>query len=327
MTERQTGVWVGIDIAKAHYDVQLGDDGPARQYPNRAAGHRRFVADLATYDVAGLVVEATGPYHQQLVVALTDAGYPPAVLNPQWFHAFKRSEGKRSKTDQADARLLARYGAQKQPRPARPTTARERELRELVARRDDLVTTRAAEKNRHKIATVPSVVTSIAAHIAWLTEEITRLEAEIDTLIAQDEAMAERRARVRSMPGVGPVSSAELIANLPELGEMDRRQVAAIVGVAPYTQESGTQQRPRRIAGGRARLRQVLYQAATAAAHADPTFRAQKQRMAARGKSHKQIIVAILRRMLGILTAMVRDNLDWQDTRIGQGVYLGQPST
>ena len=214
----QTPVWVGIDVAKAWYDVQFGEIGSVQRYPNTAAGHRRFLVALATVDVAGLVLEATSAYHQALVVALTAGGYPPAVLNPQWFHAFKQSEGTRAKTDQTDARLLARYGQQKQPCPARPTTAAERELRELVARRDDLVTTRAAEKNRRQQATTPTVATSIAAHLAWLTDEIARLETEIDALIARDMDLAAQRTLVQSMPGIGVVSSDVGVAFLPELG-------------------------------------------------------------------------------------------------------------
>jgi transposase len=322
--EQQDGQWIGIDVAKRHLDVQVGETGSARRYPNTPGGHRRLVTDLRRGAVAGVVLEATGTYHRALVAALTAGGFPPAVLNPQWLHAFKRSEGQRVKTDRTDARLLARYGAQKHPRPARPVTAAEQALRALVARREELVITRAAEKNRCQVAPDPGVAGSIAAHLAWLDGEIARLDAAIDAAIATTAPLAARRAVLRSMPGIGPVTSAVLVAFLPELDEMDRRQVAAIVGLAPYAADSGSHQGQRRIGGGRAAIRRVLYQAALAASRADPTLRDQKQRMRAAGKAHKVIIVAIARRMLGILTAMVREDLAWEETRMGQGAYRRQ---
>lgn len=317
--EQQHAQWIGIDVAKRHLDVQVGETGPARRYANTPRGHRRLLADVRATVVAGVVLEATGAYHRALVAALTAGGFPPAVLNPQWLHAFKRSEGRRAKTDRADARLLARYGAQKQPRPARPVTAADQALRALVARREELVTTRAAEKNRGQVAPDPVVAASIAAHLTWLAAEIARLDGAIDAAIAADATWAARRAQLRSMPGIGPVTSAVLVAFLPELDEMDRRQVAAIVGLAPYAADSGSHQGQRRIGGGRAAIRRVLYQAALAAATAEPIFRQQKQRMRAAGKAHKVIIVAIARRMLGILTAMVREDCAWPETRLAHG--------
>lgn len=314
-------IWIGIDVAKRHLDVAIGETGAVQRYPNTPRGHRQILAVLGELAVAGIVLEATGAEYQVLVATLQAGGYPPAVLNPQWFHAFKRSEGKRAKTDQLDAQGLARYGREKTPVPARPVTPAEQALRSLVARREELVTTRAAEKNRRQQTRDATIQASIAAHIGWLTTEVRQLDAAIDAAIAADPVWAAERDRLMSMPGVGAVTSAVLIAFLPELAEMDRRQLAAIVGLAPYADDSGTHQGHRHIAGGRSTIRRVLYQAALTAARHEPTFRAQRQRMDQASKPHKVVIVAIARRMLGVLGAMARDQLTWTETRIGQGAY------
>lgn len=320
-------IWVGIDVAKRHLDVAVGETGAVQRYPNTPRGHRQILAALGEVAVAGVVLEATGADYQVLVAALHAAGYPPAVLNPQWFKAFKASAGKRAKTDQLDAQGLARYGREKTPVPARPVTPQEATLRGLVARREELVATRAAEKNRRQQSRDATVLASIAAHITWLNAAVRQLEAAIDAAIAADPVWAATRARLETMPGVGPVTSAVLIAFLPELAEMDRRQLAAIVGLAPYADDSGTHQGHRHIAGGRATIRRVLYQAALAAARHEPTFHAQRQRMDDAGKPHKVVIVAIARRMLGVLGAMQREDRTWPETRIGQGRYQSPDRT
>jgi transposase len=312
-------IWIGIDVAKAHLDVAIGETGHVRRYPNTPAGQRRLVAALEAVAVAGLVPEATGAYYQALMAQLQVKGYTPTALNPQWFQAFTRSGGHRAKTDVLDAQGLARYGREKQPTPSRPVTPAEQALRDLVMRREELVAARAAEKNRRQQATEATIQASIDAHIAWLDGQIRRLEAAVDAAIAADPAWAAARERLASMRGVGPVTSAILIAFLPELAEMDRRQLAAVVGLAPYADDSGTHCGQRRIAGGRSLIRRVLYQAALAASRHEPVFVAQKARMRDTGKPHKVIIVAIARRMLGVLGAMEREQIFWDRTRLARG--------
>ncbi len=311
--------WVGIDVAKAHLDVAIGETSPVRRFPNTAAGHRRLLAALGAVAVAGIVLEATGAYYQALMAQLQAAGYAPAAINPQWIKAFKTSDGQRAKTDALDARAIARYGRQKQPVPTRPVTPAEQALRALVSRREELVAARAAEQNRRHQATDAASGASIARHIAWLGTEIRELEMAIDAAIAANPAWAAERERLASLRGVGPVTSAVLIAFLPELAEMDRRQLAAIVGLAPYADDSGRHRGQRRIAGGRSLIRRVLYQAALAASRHEPVFIDQKARMRTAGKPHKVIIVAIARRMLGVLGAMERETLTWEHTRLAQG--------
>ncbi len=196
-------LWIGIDVAKASLDVALGPDGPRATYPNTPAGRRRLLQDLRRVTVAGLVLEATGPYHLDLVETLQQGGYRPSVLNPQRIHAYRRSTGKRAKNDLADAVLLARFGTQQQPAPARIATPTEQQLRALVARREDLVGIRTAEKTRLASERSPLVQTSLAHHIAWLTAQITALETAIDALIEADGALARRRAQLLSVPGIG----------------------------------------------------------------------------------------------------------------------------
>lgn len=253
------------------------------------------------------------------MVTLQAAGDAPTALNPQWITAFKFSGGRRAKTDALDAQAMARYGREKQPCPTRPVTATEQALRDLVMRREDVVATRAAEKNRRQQATDAAIQASIDAHIAWLTTEIRRLETAIAAAIAAHPDWVAERERLTSLSGVGPVTSAILIAFLPELAEMDRRQLAAIVGLAPYADDSGRHRGQRRIAGGRSLIRRVLDQAALAASRHEPVFADQKARMKAEHKPHKVIIVAIARRMLGVLGAMARERITWDQTRLKQG--------
>lgn len=315
-----SGCWVGIDVAKATLDVQLGEHGPTRRVANTPRGHRQVIRELETRPVAGLVLEATGPSHRLLVQALITAGYPPAVINPQWIRAFRRSDGAWAKNDPKDARLLARYGQQKHPRPARILTAPERDLRALLSGREALVAMRAAEKNRVQMTTHPVLVAQITQRIAALDADVAELETAINVCIASDARLQRRRAVLVSMPGIGPVIRATLVAYLPELGEMDRRQLAALAGLAPYDQDSGTHRGRRAIAGGRAIVRTALYQAATTAARHQPVFRAHKENLK-RTKPHNVVMVALARRLLGILAAMVREDLAWDQTKVGQGAY------
>jgi transposase len=312
--------WVGIDVAKTHLDVAVGETARVRRFANTPAGHRRLLAALRDSEVAGIVLEATGAYYQVLMATLQAAGYAPTALNPQWFKAYKRSAGRRAKTDALDAQGLACYGREKEPVPTRPVSPAEQALRDLVLRREDVVAARTAEKNRRQQATETTIRASIDAHLAWLTAEIRRLEAAIDAAIAADPAWAAARERLESMRGVGHVTSAILIAFLPELADMDRRQLAAIVGLAPYADDSGRHRGQRRIAGGRSLIRRVLYQAALAASRHEPVFVAQKARMRAAHKPHKVIVVAIARRMLGVLGAMERERITWDQTRLNAGV-------
>jgi transposase len=320
-------LWIGIDIAKASLDVAIGPDAPCATYPNTPAGHHRLIHDLRRVAVAGLVLEATGPYHLELVTALQAAGYRPSVLNPQRIHAYRRSTGKRAKNDVTDAVLLARFGTQQQPAPARIATPTEQHLRALVARREDLVGIRTAEKTRLASERSTVLQLSLKTHIAWLTAQIADLEQAIDALIAADPALAHRRAVLLSVPGIGPVISAVLVAYLPELGELTRRQIAAIAGLAPYDADSGQHHGQRHIAGGRPLVRRALYQAVHAVYSRPTALSEHRDRLRDKSNPRKLIVIALARRMIGIVNAMVREDLTWDQTNVAQGLVGPRTTT
>lgn len=318
------GIWSGIDIAKATLDVRLGSGGPVRTFANTTAGHRQLLAWVTQAPVAGIVVEATGPYHQAIVAALTAAHLPVPVVNPQWIKHFRASSGRAAKNDRADADLLARYGEQKHPAPSRQPSRAERELQELVAAREDLVTLRTAERNRLQMTTNTLIRSQLTGRIDALTTDITALEDAIDGLIAADPAMMERRTLLESMPGIGPVISATLLAYLPEIDALSRRQLAALAGLAPYDQDSGTQRGQRHISGGRVRVRRALYQAATTSRR--NTVLGTRWTTLRSRRPHKVAMIALARYQLSMLAVMVREHLRWEDTRVGQGMYLHDQS-
>lgn len=318
----EAGCWIGIDVSKLRLDYCRGAAGTPAQVPNTPAGHRRLLRVLRKHAFAGIVLESTGAYHLALVETLQDAGLPVSVVTPQLVKWYRASYGEKAKTDPADARLLAAFGEARCPRPARVPTANERVPRELVARRDDLVALIGAEKNRRGVARDARVRRHIEAAITDATRQRTAIEQEIDALIASDPALTARRARLRTVPGVGWVTSVVLLAYLPELGELDRRQIAALAGLAPYADDSGARQGTRHCRGGRAPVRRAMYLAAlTCATNARVPQTVYRDQYAALAptKGAKRALVAIARRMLVLLNAMVRDGLTWEETEIAQG--------
>lgn len=317
-------VWVGIDVSKAHLDIALCPEGTTLRTTNDAAGWAALIARLDPTTAPCLVLEATGPYHRGVTHARAAAGMPPAVLNPERTHAFIRSEGQRTKTDRTDARLLARFAAQKQPAPSPVPSPQARELADLVACRDDFTKLLTMEKNRCHTATARTRPHHEAL-IAHLTAERTAVDREIAALIAGDPEFAARNRILRSMPGIGPVLAPVLLAGLSELGRTDAKGLAALAGVAPHLQQSGTNRGTAHLQGGRVPVRKALYQMAHTAVTRNPVFAAHcaqlRQRMA-----YKPAVVACARRMLGILNAMLRDGITWSETDVAQGRFLSAPA-
>ncbi len=320
MSESVPHRWVGIDVSKAQLEIALLPDATTRCVANDDAGWRQLVAWLREVAPTGIVLEATGGYHVGVTLALAAAGRPPAVLNPEQTHAFIRSEGQRTKTDRTDARLLARFGQQKQPGPSPVLAQNARDLKELVACRDDFTKLLTMEKNRRQQATTRTQAHHQAV-IDHLLAERRAVEQEIATLLDADPALATRTAILRSMPGIGPVLSAVLVAGLPELGQADAKGLAALAGVAPHLQQSGQRSPRGAIAGGRRTICKALYQMAQTAVTRNPVIRAHYQQLRQR-LPHKPAVIACARRMLGILNAMVRDGLTWPETQVGQGHFL-----
>ena len=305
----EQAVWIGIDVAKDWLDVAARDEAPTR-VSNDAAGIAVLVETLAARAPRLIALEATGGLETAATAALLAAGLPVAVVNPTRVRAFATASGQRAKTDALDAQVLAEFAARMQP-PARPLPdATTQELRGILARRRQLVEMAAAEENRR-----PTVAASLRprleAHLAWLRDEVTTLDATLAATIAASPAWQAKEALLRSMPGIGPVVARTLLAQLPELGTLTCREAAALAGVAPLNRDSGRTQRPRRIGGGRGGVRAMLYMAAMTAARCDPTLHAFAARLAQHGKPGKVTLVACMRKLLSIANAVLRDGVPW----------------
>lgn len=302
-------VYIGVDVAKDWIDAHHPEDGHVRV---PAAGLARFARRLP--EDALVVCEASGGYERPLLDALEKAGVAHARTNPRQAREYARATGRLAKTDRVDAAMLAEMGTALRLEPAPPACPRRRRLAELVARRDDLVSMRTQEKNRLAQARDPAIKKDVRSMIALLDRRVAKMDAEIERQIEADDALAARARRLRSVPGVGPVSAAVLTARLPELGTTDRRAIAALAGLAPHACDSGRMRGKRMIWGGRADVRRALYQAAFSASRYDDGFRAYRTKLEAQGKPHKIAVIATARRLLTTINALVRDERDYQLT-------------
>lgn len=310
-------VVVGIDVAKEHWDVAvLGAEGIARRVPNDADGHAALGAALAPLGVTLVVCEATGGYETAAVCALQSVGLRVAVVNPRQARDFARARGRLAKTDQVDAQSLAELAAVLAQRDdvarfVRPLAdAEQQALAALGARRQQLLSMLLAERQRRAVA-LPLVHPSIDAILGAVAAQLADVEREMAAHVQAHFAATD--ALLRSARGIGPVSSATLIAALPELGCLNRRAIAALVGVAPMARESGTHQGRRRIQGGRSGLRRVLYMATLSATRHNPVIARFYRRLCAAGKRPKVALIAAMRKLLTILNAMLRTRRPWSD--------------
>jgi transposase len=300
---------IGVDVAKGWIDAYRLSTGERE----RVEATRPALARFARRARAGLVVlEASGGCERPLVEALIRADVPFARVNPRQARDFARASGRLAKTDKADAEVLARMGRALEIQPTPPDDPDRARLAQLVARRDDLVAMTGAERCRLAQVQDPWVGRGIAAHLRMLARDIARLEAAIAALVEASETLARQSRRLRSVPGLGPTLSATLLARLPELGQLSRRQVASLAGLAPHPQDSGLHKGKRRIGGGRAEVRRAIYLAAFIASRHDPTIRAFRARLQATGKPTKLALTACARKLLTILNAMLRDGSDFR---------------
>jgi transposase len=313
---------VGIDVSSRTLDCYSEELGTSWQVRNTVAGCAELIERLRTHPPRLIVLEATGGYERRVVRALADVGLPVAVEDPYKVNRFKQGLGKRSKTDRGDARVLALYGV-RMPVTIRPIRSEEQAaLRAVVIREAQLVKAITRETNQLGQTTDAGMIKSHRRMIKQLEKEQIRLRTEIDQQVAKHPEWEVIVARLSTVPGIGTLTAVRIVAGLPELGTIDRRQIAALVGVAPFADDSGTHHGRRTIAGGRRHLRHILFYATQLVVRWEPSFAAHAAQLTARGKSHKQTIVACLRKLLGVLTVMLRDKLDWHETRVGQGVYL-----
>jgi transposase len=304
-------VWVGIDVSKQRLDVAVRPTGTAWQMPNDAAGIAGLVAAVTPLEPARIVLEATGGLERNAWSALAAAGVPVAVVNPRQVRDFAKGTGRLAKTDALDAAALAHFAEAVQPPPRPVPDARARALADLLTRRQQLVEMRTAEQNR-AASLGPAMQARVRAHLAWLAAEIVAVEQELDQAIAVEPVHHAQAALLRSVPGVGPVLVRTLLADLPELATLDRKRIAALVGVAPFNRDSGAFRGRRGIWGGRARVRAALYMAALVASRRNPTIAAFYQRLLGAGKPKKVALVACMHKLLTILGAILRRQTPWR---------------
>lgn len=304
--------FVGVDVSQDRLDVCLLPSGEQAGFSRDRRGMARLAAWLVSRARALVVVEATGGLERALTLVLAQAGIAVAVVNPRQVRDFARAAGLLAKTDRLDAYALALYGERLRPLPRPPRSAADQALAALVLRRRQLAQLVEAEHNRARRAEEPAVLASIAALLGWLQTAIAELENQIAARLEASPVWRERAALLASVPGVGKVTVATLLGLLPELGQLDRRAVAALVGVAPFARDSGLMKGRRTIWGGRAPVRAVLYMAALVAVRRNPTLRAFYQRLVAAGKAKKLALTAAMRKLLVILNAMLRDRQPWR---------------
>jgi transposase len=305
------GVCVGIDVAKHSLEWSMGSEGAiehARNEPRPIVG---LVRRLVALDPERIVVESTSGYERRLVTKLAESGLPVAVVNPCRVRRFGQGMGILAKTDALDARLLAQFGEKVEP-PIRPILqGRDRLLADLVVRRRQLVALIVAEKNRRETA-CDAVRRSIHAVLTMLTQELRGLDERIEKELLADAERAELNELLQTVPGVGPGVARTLLVDLPELGHLGRREIASLVGVAPFARDNGTFRGVRRVRGGRASVRTALYLAAMTAARFNPTLRELYERLRQAGKPPKLAFIAVARKLLTILNAIARERTAWK---------------
>ena len=301
-----SGKYVGIDVSKDRLDVAVLGERQEKQMGNTQKGIAELVQWMQELQPELIVVEATGGYQRAVVEALFWAGLPVAVVNPARVRQFARACGLLAKTDKLDAQVLAVFGQRVQPRRYEGKTEAEKQLSALLVRRKQLEEMLKAEQNRLRTIS-PSLRRSVERMIVILKEEKKRIDDQIQEFLKEQKAWQGQVEILRSAPGVGKVTTATLLAELPELGKMDRKKIAALVGVAPMNYDSGRKRGYRKTKGGRGDVRSMLYMATLVATRRNPLIQAQYQQMLKRGKLKKVALTACMRKFLTILNAMVRD--------------------
>jgi transposase len=303
--------FVGIDVSKDHLDVGVDRDGESWQANNDAVGIRAVADYLVQLDPALVVVESSGGLETALIAELCTRPIPVALVNPGRVREFAKSLGLLAKTDQLDAHLLARYGKAAELQPTNLPAPDVQHLSALISRRRQVIEMLTMEKN-HALSASLNQRPRLAEHITWLEQEIDSLTDEIQQTIQATPLFAEKHKILRSAKGIGPITASILLSDLPELGQLNRQKIAALVGVAPFNNDSGRRRGHRRIKGGRSSVRNVLYMAAVVASRFNPVIQQFYKRLLAAGKLKKVALVACMRKLLTILNAMIRDMSPWK---------------
>ena len=305
------GLQIGIDVSKHHLDWASSQDETVRHLRNDRRSVGQLVRRLAGLAPERIIVESTGGYERLVVDRLAEAGLPVVVVNPYRVRRLGEGLGILAKTDPIDARLLALYGEHVQPMIRPIPQGETRKLADLVARRRQLIALIVAEKSR--LDTAPRHVRSdVAGVVKHLEGRIARLDRRIDAALVADPERAELFELLQSVPGVGPGVARTLVVDLPELGHLDRREIASLVGVAPFARDSGLKRGQRKVRGGRASVRTALYLAAMSASRFNPVLRELYERLRKAGKAPKLAFIAVARKMLTMLNAIARERTFWE---------------
>jgi transposase len=299
-----TTIHTGLDIAKRNLQLHLA----GRQYdlPNTATGHRRLLKLLADQPGSHIICEATGGYEREVVAALHATAVPVSVLNPGRVRHFARAQGQRAKTDRIDAALLTAYGQAIQPAPTAPRSEVEQQLTELIRRRVQVQECLIAQRHQGERLTLPKVKRQAQTLIRHLERDLAQLEAQLQELRAQVSQLDERAQKLEAIKGVGTITALSVLAELPELGTLNRRQAAALAGLAPDPRESGTWCGRRSIGGGRAPVRKALYMAALVAARSNHILKEFYQRLRAAGKPAKVALTAVMRKLVVLMNQILK---------------------
>lgn len=304
-------VFIGVDVSKDRLDVHILPDAAAFSTARSPAGIADLIDRIGALKPRLIALEATGGLERVVVAALAGAGLPVIAINPRQIRDFARSTGKLAKTDALDAAVIARFAQAVRPE-LRPLMSEEaKALNELVTRRRQVIEMMVAERNRRRLVRARPVLKSIDRVIAALKKQLADLDHDIGERVRETPAWREKEDLIKSVPGVGDQTARTLIAALPELGELDRRQIAALVGVAPINRDSGAMRGKRMIAGGRADVRSVVYMATLVGVRHNPVLKAFYARLRAAGKPAKVAIVAAMRKLITILNAMLKSKTAW----------------
>jgi transposase len=303
--------YVGIDVSKARLDVHVLPAGTAFAVANDAAGVAELLARLRPLACAAVVLEATGGFEGLAVAELTAAGLPAVAINPRQARDFAKALGRLAKTDAVDAHTLALFADKVRPAVRPLPDEQARAFAALLDRRRQVLEMRVAEQNRLGLARTEAVRKHIRKHLTWLGREFERLDADLSAAVQASPAWRAKEDLLRGVPGVGPVVARTLLAEFPELGTLTGKQAAALAGLAPVARDSGTWRGRRSISGGRAVVRSALYMAALSAGRYNPALRAFRERLRAAGKAAKVVLVAVARKLVVILNAMLRDQKPW----------------
>jgi transposase len=311
----ETKRYIGIDVGKDELEIAIQGENKSWQTDNTEEGIRKLIERVGSKTNCQVVIEATGGLEMKAANGLMLAGIPVTVANPTRVRAYAKATGQLAKTDAIDAQMIAGYAGAIQPEPQRVKGEEEMALSSLVTRRKQVLEMQTAEKSRLSTAPI-RIKKHIQKHLEWLKEEAAVLDQEIQQMIQSDPEWEERSSRLETVPGVGFVTAATLLADLPELGTVNRQKIAALAGLAPYNRDSGRKTGRRRIFGGRSSVRRVLYMAALSGTINNPVIKAFYKRLIDQGKPKKVALTACMRKLLTILNAMARDQASWNPQMI-----------